>query len=468
MSGKRPKVLDGLSELMVFSNYPEAKNIMIFGFDFEGDIDVDAMNLALSYTLPSFPEFMSFVKESGTGMEKRLNWFLDTDFKPEFRQTRMTNLDNSLGFEHSLINSLDQSVNKDWDLLRTVPTEFHVVSLPDGRRSLLALVHHAAADGWTLASFYRDLMAHYHRIVTGNEPEWARDYDFVSSVKTRMVEMKNTRLNNTLYFLKNMLDSYVNKPCLPLGRGESNKTGVHYSKLVLTSEETKHVTRNVSQRSSPFIDGLIAGMARSIDQWNASYDQKMSGDIIICVTVQMRGRFGEVNTASNSSSLKIRLGASERRDPDVLYKTVSSRRQMEQESLSDVRVCMASNSLADSIRILPLKIRQKIGHYVCQMRLIPTLIAPFGLMWPEFRNGRRTGDSYLKEVGKLNLMEFHAFPYELGYNCPLILGAYTFRKRLNLQIMASSCLLTAEETVRFTRLLKDMILESLSAAWQRA
>ncbi len=462
MYGERPKLLDGLSEMMVLSNYPEAKNVMIFGFDFEGDIDIDAMNLALSYTLPGFPEFLSFVKESGTGREKRLNWFLDPNFKPEFRQSSLDNLDSSLGFEHSVIGGLYQSVNKDWDLLRTVPTEFHVVGFPDGRRSILTLVHHAAADGWTLASFYRDLMAHYQRIVTGTEPEWARDYDFVSSVKTRMVDMKNSSFGNTLYFLKNILDSYIDKPCLPLGEGGSGETGVHYSKLVLTTEQTNQITRNVSLRGGPFIDGLITGLARAIDQWNDSCQQNRSGDIVICVTVQMRGRFGEARAGSNSSSLKIRLSVSDRKNPDTLIKTVSSQRQAELDSLSDVRVCLATNSLTDSMRMLPLKIRQKIGHHVCQMRIIPTLIAPFGMMWPEFRDGKRTGDSYLKEVGKLNLVEFHAFPYKLGYNCPLILGAHTFRKRLNLQIIASSCLFTAAETMRFARLLGDVMLESPS------
>ena len=151
MSGKLPKVLDGMSELMVLSNYPEAKNIMIFGFEVEGAVDIDAMNLALRKALPSFPEFSSSVKERRINGEQRLTWFLDPDFQPEFRLSNMETTDSSLGFQHSLIQSLDQSVEKDWDLLQTAPSEFHLIRLPNGRCSLLTLVHHAAADGWTLA-----------------------------------------------------------------------------------------------------------------------------------------------------------------------------------------------------------------------------------------------------------------------------------------------------------------------------
>jgi len=50
-------------------------------------------------------------------------------------------------------------------------------------------------------------------------------------------------------------------------------------------------------------------------------------------------------------------------------------------------------------------------------------------------------------------------PYKLGYRCPLILGAYTFRKRLNLQIIASAKHFTRTETERFVTLLEDVLVE---------
>jgi hypothetical protein len=460
MSEKKPRLLDGMSEIIVLSNYPEAKNIMIFGFDIEGTVDIDAMNLALKNALPGFPEFSSCVKESRIDMERRLTWFLDPDFQPEFKLSRIESIDSSLGIQHSLIRNLGQSLEKEWDLLQTVPTEFHLIRLPDGRSSLLTLVHHAAADGWTLASFYRELMAHYHKILTGSEPEWARDYDFVSSVKNRMVELKSTRWSNAAFFFKNVLSRYTEKATLPQGSGKPYELGVHYVKSVLTPEQTDRVAKNASMRGIPFIDTLIGGMASAADKWNASLNLRKLGNIVICVTVQMRGRFGETHVASNSSSLVVKLRPGDRTNPDLFSKTVSERRQQESDSLSDVRAYLSSCSLADAVRGLPLKRRQQIAHFVCQMPLIPILIAPFGMMWPEIREGRRTGDSYLKQVGGLNLAEFHAFPYKLGYRCPLILGGYTFRKRLNLAVMASASHFTRTETESFANLLGDVLVEN--------
>lgn len=460
MSGKIARVMDGMSELMVLSNYPQAKNIMIFGFDFEGALDLDAMNLALSRALRKFPEFSSCVRECRIDNERRLAWFQDPCFQPQFRMSTLEALDCGLGFEHSVICGLHESVEKEWDLLKTVPTEFHIIRMPDGRNSLLTLVHHAAADGWTLASFYRDLMAHYHEIVTGIEPEWARDYNFVSSAKNQMVEPKRTKGGDAVFFVKNTLNPYFIRPVIPKGSAKPQGAGVHYVKSVLTPEQTERVTRNVSKRKSPFIDALIGGMASATDKWNASLEVCDLGDIVIRVTVQMRGRFGETEVASNSSSLMIRLQSGERKNSELFSRTVSERRRQQSDSLSDVRAYLAGCSLAGAIRRFPLRMRQRIVHLFCHMPLIPMLIAPFGMMWPEISDGRRTGDSYLKRVGGLELTEFHAFPYKLGYRCPLILGAHTFRRRLNLAIIASADHFTRAETERFVNLLGDVLVEN--------
>ena len=459
MSGKLPKVLDGMSELMVLSNYPEAKNIMIFGFEVEGAVDIDAMNLALRNALPSFPEFSSSVKERRINGEQRLTWFLDPDFQPEFRLSNMETTDSSLGFQHSLIQSLDKSVEKDWDLLQTAPSEFHLIRLPNGRCSLLTLVHHAAADGWTLASFYRELLAHYHKIMTGGNPEWASDYDPASGVKNRMVELKSSRWSDAVFFVKKSLSPYITEPTLPKGSGKPQATGVHYVKSVLTPEQTDRVAKNVYRRGSPFIDALVGGMASAVDKWNSSLNISKLGNIVICVTVQMRGRFGETKVASNSSSLVVKLRPGERTNPELFSRSVSERRRAESDSLADVRAWLAGCSLADAVRVLPMRARQRIVHFVCQMPFIPILIAPFGMMWPEIKGGQRNGDSYLKQAGGLNLTEFHTIPYKLGYRCPLILSGYTFRKRLNLGIIASASHFTRAETERFVNLLGNVLVE---------
>jgi len=456
--GELPVVLDGMSELMVFSNYPEARNVMLFGFELEGPVDIGAMNLALKLSLSGFPQFVSSVKESRVSGKSRLVWRPDPDFSPELRLSDLENSDSSVPFQHSLLRHLNQSLEKDWDLLHTVPSEFHLIRLPNKGHCLLTLVHHAAADGWTLTAFYKQLLTRYHEITTGREPGWAPDSDFASSVKKGMVKLKTRRWRDALFFVRNALSLYFTRPTLPRGNGIPRESGVHYAKWVLTPEETDRVVANVARFKSPFIDALVGGVASAVDRWNGAQNIA-PGNTVICVTVQMRGRFGEAEAATNSSSILLKLRPEERKTPEVFARAVADRRREQMDSLADVRAWQVGSSLSSAVRVLPLAARQRIVHSVCQLPLVPILIAPFGLMWPEIKDGRRTGDSYLKQSGELSLNEFHAMPYKLGYRCPLILGAHTFRKRLNLQVMASAGLFTAAEAEGFVRLIGEVLVQ---------
>jgi hypothetical protein len=457
--GECPRVLDGMSELMVFSNYPESKNIMAFGFDLEGTVDIDVMNSVLRSVLDDFWEFGSGVKESRINGERRLTWFRDPDFQPRLQLSDLQPSDLSLPFPDELLLHLDACLEKDWDLLSTVPTEFHLIRLPDGGYTLLTLVHHAAADGWTLAAFYRKLFAQYHEKITGEAPEWALQHNHASSGKNRMVELEQLKMADALFFADNSLSRYFSKPALPKGSGKRKEVGVHYVKSVLTAEETNRISANVSAIGSPFTDALFGGLGTAVDKWNSSRNVPL-GNLVICVTVQMRGRYGAVECASNSSSIIVKLRPGDRASPELFSRSIATRRQEQLDTLADVRVLQAGYSLVDAMRALPLWAKRRIAHFVCQMPMIPVLIAPFGIMWPEVQDGRRTGDSYLKTAGGLLLNEFHAIPYKLGYRCPLILGAYTFRKRLNLQLIASKSLFTKAEAADFMNLLSTALIEN--------
>ncbi|MGC8603798.1 MAG: hypothetical protein ACP5VS_08935 [Desulfomonilaceae bacterium] len=453
-----PKVLDGMSELMVLSNYPDAKNIMLFGFDLEGSVNVEALNLALRKTLLNFPQFSSSVKEFRVRGERRMVWNQEPDFQPTLRVSNMETPHNSIAFQNLLLLHLDKSLEKDWDLLHTAPTEFHLIRLPQGHSSLLTLVHHAAADGWSLSAFYQELLAYYHRIVTDQEPEWASESLHAPSLKKGMVQRRRRIWSDALFVAKKTLSSYFARPTLPKGSAKKKEKGVHYFKSVLTPEQTNNFVNHVSRHGGPFTDGLVGGLACAVDQWN-EFLNLPKGNIVICVTVQLRGRFGESEAPTNTSSLVLKFKPSERINPELFSKSVALRRQNQLDSLFDVQTWQAGCSLATAIRGLHLSVKQRIVHLVCQMPIIPILIAPFGMMWPEIKDGRRTGDSYLKQAGGLILNEFHAIPYKLGYRCPLILGAYTFRKRLNLQLMASASHFTRTEAECFMKLLAEVLVK---------
>ncbi len=457
-TGSVPRVLDGLSEIMVLSNYPDAKNIMLFGFDLEGPLEVEALNSALSRVVERFPQFASSVKQNKVSGKWRLTWSRDPDFKPELRVSQLVESDPSVPFQRSLLRHLHQSLEKEWDLLRTIPTEFHIVRVAEERHSLLALVHHAAADGRTLSSFFKDLLASYHQILTGREPGWAGQADYPAAAKSQLAERKTGKWRDALFLAGHTVAMRASRPSIPQGTGRQQGPGNHYVKSVLTREETARVVANLSRAKRPFMDVLVGAVGTAVDEWNAALNVPR-GVIAIYVTVEMRGRYGDAQAPSNSSSIVLKFGPDERADPEKFSRRVTEGREEQFDSLCDAKFVQATYTLSDVMRRLPLTARQKIAHSACQMPVIPLLIAPFGVMWPEIKNGRRTGDSYLTRAGDLDLTEFHAIPYKLGYHCPLILGAYTFRRRLNLQLMSLVSHYTSSETERLMDLLVRVMLD---------
>ncbi len=142
---KNMEVLDGMAELMVLSNYGPAKNIILFGVGLEGPLDEDVMRGALKKALDGFPRFLSGVREHRYVGGNRLVWKDQTDQEIPLQCSEFRIPDESISFEDCLLAHLAPSLNKDWDLLRTVPTEFHLLRHGKGRHSFIALVHHAAA-----------------------------------------------------------------------------------------------------------------------------------------------------------------------------------------------------------------------------------------------------------------------------------------------------------------------------------
>ncbi len=457
-AGTLPRELDGLSEIMVLSNYPDAKNIMLFGFDVKGPLDIGAMNSALNEVIESFPQFACRVEEKRVSGKWYMSWSRDPDFRPDLRVSHLEKSDPSTPFQRSLLRHLRQSIEKEWDLLRVAPTEFHAIRVGDDQHTLLALVHHAAADGFTLSLFFQDLLACYHRAITGGNPEWAEQAAYSARVKNHPIELKPGKWRDALFLVRDYVRVRTNKPSIPRGSGRDPGPGNHYVKCVLSREETSGIVSKQSAARMPFMDVLVAALGTAVDEWNANLNIPR-GVISICVTVQMRGRFGNVEAPSNSSSVVMKFAPGERANPEEFGQRVSEKRIEQFDSLYDARVVKATETLGDSMRRLPLPFRQRIAHSLCHMPLIPMLIAPFGLMWPEIKDGRRTGDSFLTGAGGLDLTEFHAIPYKLGYHCPLILGAYTFRGRLNLQLMSLVTHYTSSETERFMDLLVKVILD---------
>ncbi len=80
-----------------------------------------------------------------------------------------------------------------------------------------------------------------------------------------------------------------------------------------------------------------------------------------------------------------------------------------------------------------------------------------GVLWPESLGRKISGDSYLKSVGGLDVIEAYGMAYRIVSRTPLYLTAYFFRKRLNLILSAATWQFTKEEAQAFLDLVVDIL-----------
>jgi hypothetical protein len=107
------------------------------------------------------------------------------------------------------------------------------------------------------------------------------------------------------------------------------------------------------------------------------------------------------------------------------------------------------------LRIFPFKIRQKAYLQILRRHQTSFAVGFMGVLWPESHGRRISGDSYLRSVGGLDVIEAYGMAYRIVSSTPLYLTAYFFRKRLNLILSAAAWQFTKEEAQAFLDLIVD-------------
>jgi len=453
-----PRLLDGASELMVLSNSSDVKGLLVFGLDLKGRLDVEALRTSLHAAIQYFPQFLSTLTETRDLGRYRLMWVVQPEVHVELCYSELEISDSSVSIQNQLLRHLAGSLEKEWDLLHGPAAEFHLIRHAGEHHSFFILVHHAAADGWTILRFLKALMASYHEIVTGQSPHWATEAAYTSALKKQVVSLERRKWRDWAVIGRNIVDSAFRRPSLPERQGYSQSLGAHYAKWVFTVEETKEILKNLSGGRVSFVDLIVGGVAVAVDRWKAAMNQA-SGTLKICVTVQMRGRYGDLNVPMNSSPIFLNFRPSERSDRASLVRLAAEKRLEQSKNLADVTHFHVADTFTDVLRRLALSPRKRIIRSVCRMPIAPMLVASWGILWPEIRDGRPTKNSYLTQAGGLELTEVHALAYKPWFWCPLRVGVHTFRNRINLQLVAADRHFSPEQAESFLSLTAKTLLE---------
>jgi hypothetical protein len=439
--------LDALSEMMALSSYGNTKNLLITAIEATGSVDEQAMRLALQRATEAYPHFVSRIKEVREWGKHYLVWDRNRTEMPLriMDIPGATSSDPGMG---SFIQRITPILDRDWDLFHEPPAELHVVRRSKDRYVLSPVIHHVAADAGTASEFGRTVLAHYHQIVTGEQPGWSCEQHAISGARKRRVQPSEPNMRDFLKEFREAITHVFERPELPVGSGTRTDWRQHHTKRALTAQETERIGKLCAAKGVSLVDLLVAGTNLAIDEWNRERNVA-PGILTTSMSVNMKGRFQEFENANNSALMFFRSGPEERKDLAAYAKTIALTRIKFFRRHMDFKFVRNVSRMTTSLRRVPFPMRRRIVNFLMNRHQFSVAVTLLGVVWPETKNGKPTGDTCLTHSGGITINEVHGVGYKLLSNTPLLLIVYVFRNQLNLVLHASGSLFTKEEANAF-------------------
>ncbi|MFF9473365.1 amino acid adenylation domain-containing protein [Streptomyces roseolus] len=126
-----------------------------------GDLDVDALHAALADLTARHESLRTVFREDEQG-PYQLVLAPGAPAAPAVVPTAA----------HRLDTLVREAVRRPFDLADDTPLRHTLFALPEGEHVLLLVIHHIAADGWSMGPLARDLAAAYRARAAGRAPDW--------------------------------------------------------------------------------------------------------------------------------------------------------------------------------------------------------------------------------------------------------------------------------------------------------
>ncbi|MDA8408323.1 MAG: hypothetical protein M0T73_15890 [Deltaproteobacteria bacterium] len=453
------KVLAPLAEALALTTNNSNKNIILGALDLTGQVNLDALKMVVSEIGNIFPQIKARLKEVKIHRKNCLAWEFGSESDPPalFIHEANINNDSMRSSLKILLDSLAPRLDRERDIFQESAAEFHLLSFDKNRHILACVLWHPAGDAITFAEIVKAFMSMYHELVTGQDCVFSNHPMSVSTGSKRFIHSHKTNLAD---YSKTFREAIIPYSCcsVPRGNGVPGDFREHYIKRLLSEAETQRLVSNTAKMRATFVDYLLSTVCLSVDRWNDARKTE-SSMISAALTVNMQGRNRDQEGPNNDSVLYFRFSREQRKDPKILARTVYRARIRKFREGADLKYSKGLAKVNNLLRNFPFSIRQKAYVKILQKHQTSFALGFIGVLWPESLGRNISGDSYLKQVGGLGVIEAHGIAYRIVSRTPLYLTAYFFRKRLNLILSASAWLFTKDEAQEFLDLITNMMLE---------
>lgn len=448
--------LDPLGESLALTTSGNIKNLVLGALELRGILDLEAVRAAILSVAKDFPHLKMRLKEVKQGGRHYLVWDHQSQPAVPLAIWDVDNTDCSGSNLETLLKYIEPDLERARNLFEDSTCVVHLLRLSHDHFMLAFVSSHVAADAMTVMEVAKEFMIHYHERVTGQKLASSGFPVAASTVRKRAIRRRKTVWKDYWLTFRQAMIPYKVRCALPHGSGDPKNCGEHHVKRLLSQEESERVAAESMKRKVSLVDYLLGSMATAIDRWNRARNIE-TATVTAGLTVNMQGRFQELEGPNSDSVLYFVLNPKQRDDPDKLARMILLSRIRQFRDQMDWKYYRSIAKLNSFFRILPFRSRQKAFLAILGRHQTSFALGFMGALWPPANERKITGESSLTSAGGLTITEVHGTPYKLVSQTPLYLSAYFFRKRLNLVLTAAERLFTADEAQSFL----DLIVETL-------
>ena len=454
--------LDSTSEIILVWERDGFPQTDWTAFSFNGRCDVPALQAALQQSLRVRPVFNAHLVARRRGFIKSYRWQLTQEpCRLEVRDLREMGKrpeDMEQWLQETLTPTINRTIS---DLAREYPVRFILLLLPENCGIFVVVWHHAATDGGGLYDFLRDLFSGYHRLVRGKDPDWAR----VAGLHAQAGKIEEVRPPRWERFLSDVFTQFIQYPphqSAQMISSPDERPGRNTIRYVFDDPILQKSLRERARRDGGTLSDLSLAAAKlALQEWNE--DRGKPPQVMHhWLAVNQRLRQTQTRTSiQNNPLIAVNIPSlpKDRKDPQALLRHVIAHRTRMLDEGYDVALHRLTKGMLWAGRIMPIGIRYPVLRLLMDHKM-SFLLSNVGVVWPRIENGRPTGETAIRQIGDMELVDVHT---SIGatFNNPMGLILRTFLGRLCFTFTIGRHRISDQDAQAFTRLVVDKVMNYL-------
>jgi len=190
----------------------------------------------------------------------------------------------------------------------------------------------------------------------------------------------------------------------------------YFHQMVFSKDETRAAKSKAKSLGLTFNDLFLLEYSKAVDRY-LDYPLALHK---IGVVVNTRTRMkGHKARANHASAISVILTPEARKDDKTLARELAAQRKHKLDIGQDVFNIVMLRNLTRALRLMPFDNRKKFFKNLMRGRTRSFGCSSLGVLWPEIKDGKLTGDTFLRQAGGLEILGPNGFlsvPWGLGYS----------------------------------------------------